>query len=181
NERIEKWKSVVKKMEKRKDSSNLEYITMGLKEANIMSCKHSEVEDIMKSTFEDAEALRIIESSDHSISNGIHSIRIKYGNYAETTNTIDSLIINFRESVTIQADLKYQRFYYHEEKNNNTNFIEKLKTITNFTDEQEFKKIYTNFKPSADDIKLKEDMMMMTLKDLILPSNDKLLQKCNAV
>ncbi|KAF0386121.1 Flap endonuclease-1 [Gigaspora margarita] len=41
-------------------------------------------------------------------------------------------------------------------------------------------KKYPNFKPSADDIKLKkemEDMVMMTLKDLASPSNDKTFTK----
>ncbi|CAG8736736.1 3237_t:CDS:1, partial [Racocetra fulgida] len=67
NERLEKWKSVVNKMEKKKDSSSSEYITMGLSEVvektisssmiqsldngthirlnipqNITSCKHPE-------------------------------------------------------------------------------------------------------------------------------------------
>ncbi|CAG8543474.1 17784_t:CDS:2 [Dentiscutata erythropus] len=196
NERIEKWKSVVKKMEKMKDSDNSEYITMGFREVvdetisslfqpsdthihikilqNIISCKHSEVEDIMKSTFEDAEALRLIESLTEVMQKQqtqlirllflINEIAIK-SQTKEIPLSIPLEKVNIEDVITVKRKTVIQ-----------TLSVDKLKTIVNLTDEQIFKKRYPNFKPSADNIKLKkemEDMVKMALKDVVSMDHDK--------
>ncbi|CAG8780635.1 25556_t:CDS:2 [Gigaspora margarita] len=167
-------KLVVKKNGKRKDSSNLEYITMGLREVvegTISSLSQSRSDKLI----EEIKNLKGVNSG---------YIRPKYGNYAETTNTINSLIIfNKRNTVAVKIQAKEMPLSITLEEvipSKQILNIEDVISVKRKTIIQISSKKYPNFKHSADDIKLKkemEDMVMMTLKDLASPSNDKTFTK----